>query len=1086
MSDIESWLSQINLQQYTSTFEAHHISVDILPSLNDADLRALGIISVGHRHIILSSIADMFGRADKPLYSNAADVHGERREATVLFVDLTGYTELSARIGAEETHKLLTRFYEVCDGIILDHGGTIDKHIGDAVMALFGAPAAHPDDPYRATLCAEEIQAAMPGLSLEVGIELSVHIGIAHGEVIASAIGHDGREYTVIGETVNLAARLNGVAGSGQTILSPGLNAIVGSRFHTELLGSRELKGVEGPVEIWQFVGGSQTPSNDVNTPFVNRVSELRQLRRVLERTDQLNVGAVVTLTGALGIGKSRILNEFQRRAEHIGHLVLRQNLLENSAESGMSSIGQISGCLLEALIGREAMLGKAFAETIQETGVLTSDETDLLTLVLSREDPGDRGGYMTSLTFTSFHTKLGAVFAAILSALAKRQPTTLIVENTRPDQVGLLKVLSHAADLCRAEPLIILLSSRRPETFEAWQPESQEINVINLPLKPLSNVDIRKLYAALVPNANAEVADTIVDLAAGNPFIVNLLADQDIDLGNEDSAVSMRTLVLSKIDRLPIADRWSLICASVLGEYFEISDLRHLSKKPEFDCSSLIRHKFVLPFRNGFRFLSTFVRRVAYELLLDSQRRDLHAAAATIFKGQNSLQYARHLDRSAHPDAFEAYLCAAQEDLNLFAVPSARRLLQRALEIGTDLHRLSDARLLLAQCERDLGDYQASLATVESALEGNIEGEQTYNFLTFRARLLLEQDRYQDALEVLNECEFYTANNEEKRARIHSLRGSVLLPLDEPKRALAEHQRALESAQLAGDELTQSLALRGVGLGHYHVAKIQTAFQCFDNAINFAEQHRHFRVIANTLHMRGHTRFFLNDYAGAVSDAESAIEISERIGETRSQMNAHRLAALMALERADADGAISHAQISLTLTRQISAERYLAFLWGILAKAHIIKGMAEPAIELADKALSELERTSSRYQDAVIIGLISHVFAEETKREQILRMGSALLRDNTIAHNHLWLYKEAIESSLTFGLRSAAERYAALLRDFTRSNQLPLTERYLTAVDRLSRASKAENAADKAAETAGNIDPALGLGRALSLYSRH
>ncbi|HSM18775.1 MAG TPA: adenylate/guanylate cyclase domain-containing protein, partial [Hyphomicrobiales bacterium] len=177
---------------------------------------------------------------------------GERREVTVLFGDLTGFTSLSSGLDPEETHALLNRYFETVDAIIRAYGGTIDKHIGDGIMAVFGAPVAHSDDPERAMRAALDIHAALTGFDPP----LKAHVGIASGTVVASGMGSDQhREYTVIGDTVNLASRLQDKAGAGETVISGAVRRAAGARFDCAAMGGLAIKGLSEPIEAWRLTG---------------------------------------------------------------------------------------------------------------------------------------------------------------------------------------------------------------------------------------------------------------------------------------------------------------------------------------------------------------------------------------------------------------------------------------------------------------------------------------------------------------------------------------------------------------------------------------------------------------------------------------------------------------------------------------------------------------------------------------------------------------------------------------------------------------------------------------------------------------
>ena len=257
--DIAAWLRSLGLEQYEQTFRDNAIGGDVLPALRDEHLKELGL-PLGHRLKLVNAIAALHVRASEqvptaPIPPSLA-MQGERRQVTVLFADLAGYTALSNELDAEEVHALLERFFDRVDRIVKEHGGHIDKHIGDCVMAVFGAPIAHGNDAERAIRAALAIREAMPELSARLGRPLGVHIGVAGGQVVASGIGNvSHREYTVTGDTVNLASRLTDAAVAGEILISERVRRALADRLDCLEAGSLMIKGFAEPVRAWRLRG---------------------------------------------------------------------------------------------------------------------------------------------------------------------------------------------------------------------------------------------------------------------------------------------------------------------------------------------------------------------------------------------------------------------------------------------------------------------------------------------------------------------------------------------------------------------------------------------------------------------------------------------------------------------------------------------------------------------------------------------------------------------------------------------------------------------------------------------------------------
>ena len=239
--NVEAWLTELGLEQYAEAFAENGVDLSLLPELTNEDLKDLGVDRLVDRKTILKailvarktilkSISRLSESEDKPTGEppEPTTIAGERRQVTVLFADIAGYTNLSSKLDAEETHALLNRYFEAVDSIVERYGGRVDKQIGDNVMAVFGAPIAHDDDPLRAVRAALDIHERMTTLSKDVDYQLQAHIGIASGQVVASGAGSDAhREYTVTGDSVNLASRLQDKAEPGETLISDALRRVV-------------------------------------------------------------------------------------------------------------------------------------------------------------------------------------------------------------------------------------------------------------------------------------------------------------------------------------------------------------------------------------------------------------------------------------------------------------------------------------------------------------------------------------------------------------------------------------------------------------------------------------------------------------------------------------------------------------------------------------------------------------------------------------------------------------------------------------------------------------------------------------------
>jgi class 3 adenylate cyclase len=280
--------------------------------------------------------------SDRPV-----ETDGDRRPVAIMFCDLVGYTRLSSKLDPEDVRALLEQFFGVIDAIVERYGGTIDKHIGDAVMALFGAPRAHGDDALRAVRAAVEIQALIPTKLRAASGPLAVHVALAMGDVVASRVGSERRrEYTVIGEAANLAARLLDRAGANEILASEEIWQATTRLADYESLGEHSLKGLDEPVPVFRLKGLRESAAE--SHPLVGRRAELAQCRGALASVAGGQAGAVIVVRGEPGIGKTRFVEELQSIGAELGFARHIGWALDFGVERGRGALGVLVRSLLD------------------------------------------------------------------------------------------------------------------------------------------------------------------------------------------------------------------------------------------------------------------------------------------------------------------------------------------------------------------------------------------------------------------------------------------------------------------------------------------------------------------------------------------------------------------------------------------------------------------------------------------------------------------------------------------------------------------------------------------------------------------
>jgi class 3 adenylate cyclase len=339
--DVGDWLRSLGLEQYEVAFRDGEVDGKILPKLTGEDLKELGVAAVGHRRAILAAIEELSGpsaaavtkpaSAANPIAERTAPDSAERRQLTVMFCDLVGSTALSARLDPEDMRGIIGAYHRGCANLVEGNGGFVAKYMGDGVLAYFGYPQAHEHDAERAVQAGLAIVEAAPKLATAAGSPLHVRVGIATGLVVVGDIVGSGeaQERGVVGETPNLAARLQAIAEPDTVVIAEGTRGLLGDLFVLEDLGTKGLKGIAGPARAWAALRSSSAESRFEAlhatglTALVGREEECELLLRRWRRA-KAGEGQVVLLSGEPGIGKSRLTAELQQRLRDEPHIRLR------------------------------------------------------------------------------------------------------------------------------------------------------------------------------------------------------------------------------------------------------------------------------------------------------------------------------------------------------------------------------------------------------------------------------------------------------------------------------------------------------------------------------------------------------------------------------------------------------------------------------------------------------------------------------------------------------------------------------------------------------------------------------------------
>jgi class 3 adenylate cyclase/tetratricopeptide (TPR) repeat protein len=572
----------------------------------------------------------------------------ERKVVSILFVDLVGFTARSDRADPEDVRATLRPYHARLKQEIEHFGGTVEKFIGDAVMAVFGAPVAHEDDAERAVRAALKILEAIDDLNTEQEVELAVRAGVATGEAVVSL---DARpemgEGIATGDVVNTAARLQQAAPVGAVVVGESTFRATRDVIVYDELDPVSVKGKAEAVPLWRASRPRGRFGVDVerrvDVPFVGREHELRLLRDAYTRALQDSSLQLVTMTGEPGVGKTRLISEFQSFVDAQPEIVWwRQGRCLPYGE-GITfwALGEIV----------KAHAGILESDSPDEAGTKLRASVDALV-----EDETDRDWFRTRLApLTGAHATEATVtreesFSAwqrFLEAIAAQRPIVLVIEDLHWADPSLVEFLDHLVDWSSGVPLVLLIAAR-PELYErhpGWGGGKR--NSVTISLGPLTDDETARLVASLVGRSvlPAETQTALLERAGGNPLyaeeFVRMLAERGAPAPDAPLPETVQALIAARLDTLPPARKSLLQDAAVVGKVFWTGAVAAIGNIEERDVKEgmreFVRKELVRPARRSsvegqdeLAFWHVLVRDVAYQQIPRAARAEKHGAAAS------------------------------------------------------------------------------------------------------------------------------------------------------------------------------------------------------------------------------------------------------------------------------------------------------------------------------------------------------------------------------------------------------------------------------------------------------------------------
>jgi adenylate cyclase len=946
------------------------------------------------------------------------DKESDRRSVSVLFADVAGFTTLGEQLDPEDVRTFQDDLFRELSAAIDQHGGFVEKFVGDAVMATFGAPVAHEDDPERALRAALALHAAMPAINRtwerRVGRRLALHVGVNTGPVVAGALGAaaDGA-YAVTGDTVNTAARLQSAAPPGETLVSRATYLLTQHAFAFASMGELALKGKAEPVAVFRLLEAVATPrrrrgleAHGLAAPLVGRDAELAALVVAFDRA-AAGEAEIVTVVGEAGVGKSRLLDEFLARLAATGRLAETTVRRTGGTITGERPYGVLAAFVREgygiAPTDSHEVAAHKLAAGLEELGAsapararVASAVTYLLGLepapVAAQADP------------EQLRRQIFLGVRALIERRLARGPVLLLIEDCHWADAASVELLAFLAERLASRPLLLVFTSRPSADVGRLTAAGAKRTALSLEPLPAatSEVLLGTLFGASVAALPAGLRELIVRRAGGNPFYLEeivrgLIADGVLVREGEgwtcraDAAaavvpVNVQGLILSRLDRLPPDARRVAQEAAVLGPEFELRLLRLVAGEgaaavlPVLEDAGLLR---TTGERAGFG--HALVQEAIYQNLLLRRRTELHgrvgAALESLVAGGGAAARLEELEALGHHFALSTdkargarYLTRAGDWARaMYANADAIRHYDRALCTVAEDDAGAEARAALAERLADVlaltgersaaRDHYDAVRRAAQAADDPVSEARVCRKL---AALHWDAGEREPALGCLRaglarlgeRAHIEVAHLHQEMGRLAFRSGDSAAAVEWSDRALAQaEQLGVEvDARERGAAIAHARNTRGVALAR--LGRLEEAVAEIEQSVAIARAHDLLQVACRGYANLGVLYSTLNP-ARSIETCQSGLDIAKRIGDLgfQSRLYANLAVAYCALtNRCDDDG-IAAAQAAIELDRQLGQLDHLAVPLVVLGQIYQCHGEPELARRHYVEALALAER---------------------------------------------------------------------------------------------------------------------------------
>ena len=1037
--NVPDWLRSLGLEQYASAFRDNDLDGDVLSEVNAEDLIDIGITSIGHRRKLLAAIATLKSKAGPTASAGpsstpasasiARAAEAERRQLTVMFCDLVGSTELSAQLDPEELSNVIGAFQTACTSAIRGFGGSVAKYMGDGALVYFGYPEAHEDDAERAVRAALALLDTIAAVRLSVPVRPHVRIGIATGLVVVGELIGEGaaQERVAVGDTLNLAARIQSVASPDTVVVGELTCRLAGAAFDYQDLGPHELKGVPGTARLWRVVGESATRARFDSrvlkglTPLVGRAAELGLMRHRWEHTKDGD-GQLIILSAPGGFGKSRITEAFR---EHLGDLSI-------AYLQYLASPFYVNSPFYPFIKRLEWTAGIVRTDT--DTQKIDKLEAILLGSAETKREAAPLLAALLSIPFGERYPPLQinelvqkqktmAVLEEQLILLSSCGPVLIVFEDAHWIDRTSLELMDKIVRRVAEVPIMTIVTYR-PEFTPPWL-DLGHVTVLKLNQLARSEV-VDLIRKAAGGKALPEViVEQIADKSGGVPLFIeeitrSILESGDLELDGErytlrqsfhDFSIpsTLQDSLIARLDRLGSA-KDVVLTASIIGREFSYELIEAISTVPQetllADLERLVQSDLLgqrgVPPQSRYIFKHALIRDAAYQSVLKARKRELHQRIAEVLvsrfpevvETEPELLAHHYTEASVIDRALTYWRQAAERAMARMAHAEALGHVDKAMKL---IETLADGK------ERD--EWELAFLVIEGPLQMTLHGWESSqaNRVYEAARVVAERlGRPAELFPALWGL-WLGAHSSGQHARAHELYREMFRLLKQttdvecvlqanhagctqmlaeglPHAALDHIHQLLDNYRFdvhrnlglvygAHDPGCCGLSNRAfilVMLGYLDQAEAEST-----KALELSERVGHQPSIAHTCQFRGEYDIILNRPERAEAYLDTCKLLSEKYALAAYHNAADLMQGFVRVLRGDVDAGVRQAEAALKTLKSVPSRQFhLPIRMSIVGRAKAAAGDVEGALAIFESALEATSSTGEIWYEAETLRL--------------------------------------------------------------------------------------------------------------------